>query len=1630
MGSSYSDPESSEERPTSRANEGFTANSEHLQSASNPIDVGAEEGRQRQLELQSEIVTESATSEEVRRQRQSTLQSQVPGAEASDQQTVVQQVSDSIVEMTDTEKLNKIEAAWKEAKIQVPRITVYELKDGDQWSDWSFKMRWHLECHQLEPLIERKLDDAARQTDNYKRFNKVIVMNIGMNLSPAIRGLVIGADPNVDAVTVWTRLCNKFEGQGTVQAIRCFAKISRLMSERSGSAAEAVSAIREVKQKFDAHKDDGEALWKAILINSLPNDNETLQTILSTQPESKSLEDLFDLAVQSEQLTAVDDLTNNKALANRIVTKQGDRGGGNERPTCFECHQVGHFKKQCEKYKKRIRSASYSNNNNNQNRQQQQQSGPKYSNSSNHNKNKKFKSNCAIVKDTEEEELDLNPRSFSKLIGAHLVYRPTETEQAAHIEDDEELDLNPTSFDSQLDWKMFDEPDQKQSADSEPVDRQVNEDSCDSQGKQEPEKKVVARLSGKPAGSKAIKTIADSGCNTPMFKTADGISNFKEGGGPLYTASDQPVPVDGIGDKLLHTSLGKTIKLKGVIVSSRLSGNFLAVCVFDKAGYRIIIEDGFMRFYRNKTELVMIAQLNEEDLYEVLLKDSVCYVVFKTDDAIREWHSLLSHVGIDSIRRLSDRLNINVPIDYKLECITCLKGKMIRSAFDGIRVRADRPLKVVHTDLSGIIRIPNRQGYKYFLLFLDDYSRKTFVYLLKSKEDVYKNFVEFKQMIEKQMDVHINKLKSDGGGEFKNQKFDKLCKKTGMVQQFTAPRCPQQNGGPERLNRTIETMARCLLIESGLDLSFWPFAVLYAVFIKDRVPHKALDGAIPLEVFYDTVVDYFKIPKFGCSVIYLVDDNAEITKFDPTGEDGLFLGVPQDFSQGSYYVYSLSKRRVIVRRHVYFLKADENQLKDSSIDALKEARKQSGEFQAEMSDPKCLAEAAERMGIDFVETDYVQTAPDDDDDQQISSGEQQIIPDDQQVQSTSGESVDPPEDREHQSEGHSQQQQQGNHPAEQFELPPVNDQDQLQAAGDPQHKTPTRQQQARAEFAQLLASRPPAGTELKLTASQLNQLKKQFDDLETTFVRPVNTGARKPGAGIYRVNAIRVPKSPKQIGQLPEHKLWEQAMNRELESMDKNGVWKEVDRPKNTKILPLIWVYRVKFLPDGSVDKYKARLCVLGNQQKASAQDNVYAPVMNDVSLRILLAIGVHRRASIHHVDVETAFLHSEIEEEVYVEYPQGMARVKGKCLRLRKSMYGLRSSPLSWYKTITKILRELGFHRMYSDPCVFFKWDGDLLTLIGVHVDDLIAICDDDELMEKLKIDINRRVPISDKGPITQFLNLEISYNRSLGVLKMSQTEYLRQILEQFGMSDCSGKRTVCPSGAVLFESFGKPLADTGEYKTLVGILIYISIRTRPDLKFIVSRLCQFMSNPTEYHMSLAKHVLRYIKQTIDYALYYTAEGESEIQVDCDADFSNDKTTSRSITGVCTQLFGNLVEWISCKQSTVASSTCHAELKAMGEGVDSLIYVRSFLEEITDVSKIACRMYCDNQSALQSTRTGGKYENNKSHRILVHRIKEALEDHRVAIHHKSTGDMLADMFTKSLPADQLHRLLNLINVF
>ena len=1415
-------------------------------------------------------------------------------------------------------KLTEI-AARLEKMPSVPRIRIKQLELPEQWEDWKYVFQGELQSVRLDYLLETEFTSDAMQESSYKELNRITVTTIGLNVSHAIRSVIVG-DGKDSAYKIWSKLIERFEGIGSVQAIKCFSKIVDLVKDRSGSTADTIATIRECKRKFDeAKRLDEDILWKAILVNSLPRTNETLTTILSTEPATKKLEELFSTAEQADHIKRIQEETERPLVNKAIIKRDFKTDQRAKQRVCFECGEPGHFKKQCHRYKERIRKIA----------NERQSKSNEHSN--------KTVSYCLILKDQDEDVLDLNPRSFGKPFSGHIQQLEPEKTRANGREPDQpdlvssELDPDGLAFDLDLDDAELDlNADRFQ---FEPLKLNQN---------------TFAELTTAHVAYKAEikpdkhRTLADSGANRPMFKSKEGVTNFRAGGAPLHTASGEKVQVDGIGDKTIISHLDEQVDLKDVVVCERLTSNILPLAMFDRMGYRMEIFQGQIKFQLNG-KLMLVAELQSDDLYDVKLKEpDRCFAVIKPseDDKIIRWHIKLSHISLDSVRALQERLKLFIPSTYRLECVICTKGKMVRDSFDKIHLRATKPLERIHTDSSGIIRIGNPQNYRYFIIFLDDFSRFSFIYLLKSKEQVFETFRSFVEMIEKKLELHIKTLKSDGGTEYDNRVFNEFCEKNRIMREFSAPRCPPQNGGSERMNRTVEQMARCLLLEADLPLWMWPFAVLYAIYIKNRVPHKAIGSRIPIELFHDTTVDYSEIHTFGCRVEYLVDDEQK-NKFEERSRDGVFLGIPNNYA--AYYAYSTSKRKVLVRRHVKFLEHPENQLDKKSIDL---NHSEDHIFEYAEAEPTDLMRAIEQMNMKLVETEYVQedSGQTQTKDQQEPAGVNDDLP------LLPGEDI--------------------LNSKEQEEIGV----DQLTVQEPEEHQDKNRQSVEQSSEQQVAQTeQPPSGTELRLTKTQRKQMQERFPEMRMTFARPVNTKGRQPGAGIYVVNSITVPKNYNQIKSLPNEDLWSTAINSELESMDKLGVWKEVDRPANRKVLPMIWVFRVKYLPTGEVDKYKARLCVLGNLQDPNPSRNDYAPVMGETAYKVLMAFGVKRRMHQHHVDVQTAYLYSEITEEVYVEFPQGMIRKNGKCLMLRKSLYGLRSSALAWYKTMTGILTGMGFRKSRSDPCVFIKKAKNSdLAIVGLFVDDLLMLCDDEQWLEQIKVDLSKHVNITDKGIVSQFLNLDICYDRELAIMKLSQKDYIEQILDQFGMADCNGKRTVCPSGAELYQPMGSLLPDASEYMSLVGCLIYLSTRTRPDIKFVVARLCQFMSNPTDHYLEVAKHVLRYLKQTKDYAIYYTGEGLNEVQIDCDADYANDLVTCKSITGVCVQVYGNLVEWISVKQEKVARSTCEAELRALDHGADSLVYVRELLAELIDISKMAFRVYCDNESALQTLRKGG----------------------------------------------------------
>ncbi|GJS62129.1 retrovirus-related pol polyprotein from transposon TNT 1-94, partial [Tanacetum coccineum] len=292
-----------------------------------------------------------------------------------------------------------------------------------------------------------------------------------------------------------------------------------------------------------------------------------------------------------------------------------------------------------------------------------------------------------------------------------------------------------------------------------------------------------------------------------------------------------------------------------------------------------------------------------------------------TDEALL-WHMTLGYLNFQSLNLLHRKNMVGgLPQIHKIEvvCEGCALGKHHRKPFPkGVAWRAKDILELVHTDLCGPMRNPSHANNLYFIIFIDDFSRLTWVYFMKEKSQFFGIFKKFENFVEKQTRIFIKILRSDQGKEYNSKEFDKFCEDESMHRQLTTRYIPRQNGVVKRKNHTVVEMAKSMMHEKGLPKSFWAEAVYTAIYLLNRSPTKALDNKTPLEAWNRRKPSVRHLKVFGC-VCYSQIPKQKRYKLDETSEKCIFVGYSSKLK--AYRLYSLKTKNVIVSRDVIF---DEN----------------------------------------------------------------------------------------------------------------------------------------------------------------------------------------------------------------------------------------------------------------------------------------------------------------------------------------------------------------------------------------------------------------------------------------------------------------------------------------------------------------------------------------------------------------------------------------------------------------------------------------------------------------------------------------------------------------------------------
>ncbi|KAH9704345.1 hypothetical protein KPL70_011418 [Citrus sinensis] len=423
--------------------------------------------------------------------------------------------------------------------------------------------------------------------------------------------------------------------------------------------------------------------------------------------------------------------------------------------------------------------------------------------------------------------------------------------------------------------------------------------------------------------------------------------------------------------------------------------------------------------------------------------------------------------------------------------------------------------------------------------------------------------------------------------------------------------------------------------------------------------------------------------------------------------------------------------------------------------------------------------------------------------------------------------------------------------------------------------------------------------------------------------------------------------------------FWKKAMNQEMESMYSNKVWELVEAPNGVKPIGCKWIYKRKRGVEGRVETFKARLVAKGFTQKEGIDyEETFSPVAMLKSIRILLSIAAVLDYEIWQMDVKTAFLNGHLEENIYMQQPDGFIQ-RGQehmVCKLQRSIYGLKQASRSWNIRFDQAIKSLGFIQNIDEPSLSQ----------AVYIDKILA----------------RFSMENSKTGLLPFRH-GITFSKDQSPKTSEEIERMRQV----------------------------------PYAEAVGSLMYAMLCTRPGICFAVGMISRYQSNPGPEHWTAVKHIMKYLKRTKNYMLVYS--GDELIPVGyTDSDFMSDKDSRKSTSGYVFTLGSGAISWRSVKQSCIADSTTEAEYVAASEAAKEAVWLRKFLQDLEVVPAVTAplKLFCDNSGAVAQSKEPRNHKKQKHIERKYHLIRDIVQRGDVEVTQIASQQNLADPFTKAIP--------------
>lgn len=861
---------------------------------------------------------------------------------------------------------------------------------------------------------------------------------------------------------------------------------------------------------------------------------------------------------------------------------------------------------------------------------------------------------------------------------------------------------------------------------------------------------------------------------------------------------------------------------------------------------------------------------------------------------LTDWHKRLGHVAKDTIIHMAkNRMveGLKITDHDKFDCIACCFGKSKRTSHASKSTpKSQIAGQVLHFDTVGPIPRESIGGASYFVLCKDECSGYRRVEFMARKDEIPNRVKKIISQSKIDTGNDVLEINTDNGTEFVNKDLSTFLSSKGIIHNVSATYTPEQNGYIERDIQTVSDAARTMRIEADLDKRYWAEAVNTAVYVLNRSVGSTKRKTTPYEAWFGQKPLLNNLHRFGQQAIVHIE-KVKRDKLDPKGTLLMFVGYTSVYN--TFRFVDPETDDLIISCNAHFLDSDGNPTaKESS--------------QRESSD-----KSDSMTWLSFT------TSP------EISSTQQV----DSRVNLQGGKSPASTPSKNNVSD--------------------ISDLSQFESTHDVSDSDSHHTYDiVKDNNEKLIDFTSPIITEMREAAA--NMPPETADQERLSSLRPRNN---RPTYTNWKVNVATAdatlddsytPRSFKDAMKQSDCDKWREAMKEELAAFDKCQVWTLVARPQEANIVTNRWVLKVKRTPDGKIDRYRARLVARGFSQVEGVDYNeTYAPVASAMAIRLLFAHAAIESLHISQFDVKTAFLYGTLDEEIFMEQPDGFNDGSGRVCKLKRSLYGLKQAPRMWNREFTKFLTDMGLDVSKEDPCIFFSHEPRII--IALYVDDGIIFARNQDTIKKVLNEMSKRF---ETHSVDTNVYLGFQYNRPMrNIIQLHQEGYVKRVISQYGLE--GAKSVDAPLSLTKSTEVEEQLRPDVPYRQAIGSLMYAAVNTRVDIMYAVCIKSRKVASPTTVDWQDVKRIIRYLKGKEDLTLTYSKENNRGYEVYCDSDFAGDSESSKSTTGAVHLFAGAPIYWRSQRQALVTLSSTEAEYVSVCSTIKDIAWIRKLAIEL-----------------------------------------------------------------------------------